>query len=283
MHTLGDFAIPADPEEQPEVWAPGLPPRFSIVKRHAGSPRFVLLYGEGTMMRTQNLHDVLAHLIWAVNNQTLRTTGDLLLIHAGSVSTPSGEGIVLPAPSGNGKTTLVTGLVRAGFKYLSDEAGAIDPVSRRLYPYSRLLTLKSGHAEVFPDLYRPNGSSFGGSGMCFVRPEEIREDARGGPCEIRFVIAHQFRMGATTELVPITQAQGAMELLTNAINLPRYRARALPLVADVARKARSYRLVSGNLDEAVDAISQVTNRGGRRRSSQPNRGGVTRQPVLNGR
>ena len=39
---------------------------------------------------------------------------------AGSVAC-RGRGLILPAPSGGGKTTLVAGLVAAGFDYLSDE------------------------------------------------------------------------------------------------------------------------------------------------------------------
>jgi len=44
------------------------------------------------------------------------------------------------------------------------------------------------------------------------------------------------------------------------MNLPRYRARALPLVAAVVRRARSYRLVSGDLQEAVSAITELSAR-----------------------
>jgi hypothetical protein len=256
---LSDFAVPRDPEEYVEVWAPGVPPQYSIMKRRSGPNPYHLLYGDGVMLQSDKLTDILARLVWHVHSRALRQTGDFLLVHAGAVSTPAGEGILLPAPAGYGKTTLVTALVRAGFLYLSDEAGAVDPVSRRLYPFQRPITLKKGHAAIFPDLYRSeNGSASAGGGMCHVRPEDV--GARGGPCRIRFVVAHRYRPDAPTQITPLTPAQGAMELLTNALNLPRYRSRALPLVADVARRARSYRLVSGNLDEAVRAITELTGR-----------------------
>jgi hypothetical protein len=45
-----------------------------------------------------------------------------------------------------------------------------------------------------------------------------------------------------------------MEMGKHAINLSQYGARALPLLADVARGARSYRLVSSDLSEAVHAL-----------------------------
>ena len=265
LYALRDFAVPQDAEEHPEIWAPSLPPNYSIVRRGSGKLRYHLLYGNDVMLTTNTLDRALANLFWQVNTQTIRQSGDFLLIHAGAVSTPAGEGILLPSVSGGGKTTLVTALVRRGFSYLSDEGGAVDPVSRELYPYHRPLSLKEGHAHLFPDLCeRANGSDWA-VGQRWIHPEDVRPGAVGGPCPIRFVIAHQYRPGTPTEITPLTPAQGAMELLTNALNLPRYRSRALPLVADVARRARSYRLVSGNLEEAVQTIIELT--GERRRAA----------------
>jgi hypothetical protein len=264
LHLLGDFSVPRDPDEENPIWAPGLPPRYSLEKRSSGESRYYLLYGESIMAQGNLLHPIMTRLIWHVHTHSVRITGDFLLIHAGSVTTPAGEGVLLPAPSGNGKTTLTTALVRAGFRYLSDEAGAIDPVTRRLYPFQRPLILKEGHAQVFPDLYRiGNGSTR--KGMRHLRPELIRQEPKGEPCEIRFVIAHKYQPGARTTITPISKAEALMELVNNVSNLHRYRGRALPLLAPVARRARSYRLVQGNVDEAVEAITAVTKR--RRRAA----------------
>jgi hypothetical protein len=260
LYTLGDFAVPTDRDEYPEITVPGIPPLYSIVKGPPSDPRYHLLYGEIVMFSSNKLGWLLSQLFWHINSQTIRQSGEFLLIHAGAVATPSGEGILLPARSGGGKTTLVTGLIRAGFQYMSDEGAAVDPVSRMLYPYHRALSFKEGHSRVFPDLYERvngNGRDWLG-GQRWINPADIRPGAVGAPCPIRFVVAHEYRSGARTELTPITPAQGAMELLTNALNLPRYRARAVPLVAEVAAEARNYRLLSGDLTEAIRAIEEVT-------------------------
>jgi hypothetical protein len=257
-YVLRDFAVPHDNEEYPEIWAPGLPPQYSIVERRSKGPRFHLFYGNEVMLSTSRLESLLSHMIWHVNHLSLRTTGDFFLVHAGAVSTPSGEGILLPARSGGGKTTLVAALLREGFLYLSDEAGAIDPISRKLYPYHRALTLKKGHATDFPELYG-HGNGFDWiEGVKWVHPEDIYPGGIGTPCPIRLLVAPEYVPGAPTELTPLTPAQGAMELLTKAINLVRYRSRALPLVADIAREAPSFRLISGDLGEAVRAIVELT-------------------------
>jgi hypothetical protein len=62
-------------------------------------------------------------------------------------------------------------------------------------------------------------------------------------------------MGEPTVLAETTRADAVVELCRNAMNLHQYGGRALPLLADVARAARSYRLVWGDLDEAVAAVT----------------------------
>jgi len=60
------------------------------------------------------------------------------LIHAGVVAW-EGQGVILPADSSYGKTTLVLELVRRGFRFLSDEMAALGRADRCVYPFSRSL------------------------------------------------------------------------------------------------------------------------------------------------
>ena len=43
-------------------------------------------------------------------------------LHAAAVVSPGGAGMLMVGPSGSGKTTLAVGLIRAGWRYLSDDA-----------------------------------------------------------------------------------------------------------------------------------------------------------------
>ncbi|HYT81488.1 MAG TPA: hypothetical protein VEQ37_20010 [Actinomycetota bacterium] len=255
--TLGQFVVEYDPDEYVYPRMPGMPAQYSIVRRPSPEGRFHLLVENAPITTTKPLGGAIAQLLWHINGQTVRRSGDFLIIHAGSVCTPAGEGVLLPADAGSGKTTLTTGLVRAGFGYLSDEGGCIDPASGTLYPYPRALSLKFGHRKVFPDLYR-NDNGWGAGEERHLSPAEIRPAAIAGPCRVRYIIAPRYEPNASTELTPISPAEGAMVLLRHAFNLPVYRARALPVVAKIARQARSYRLVSGDLDEAVQAVTRAT-------------------------
>lgn len=260
---LEPFAVPPDPGEHRNPPTPGTPPTYFLIKRRpSDDARYELLYGDqnafNTMIRSPQLTDVLTHLFWNINSETTRRTGDLLLIHAGAVLTPAGDGLLLPAPSGSGKTTLVAGLVRQGFGYLSDEAGAIDPVTGRLHPYPKALTLKSAPAELFPDLVAVNGRRDLLPGIWHVRPQDIRPGSVGGPSEVRFVVAPRYRRGARTELAPMSRAAGVVELGDNTMNLLFYRSRALTLLARVVARARCYRLEYGDLGQGVRAIERLT-------------------------
>ena len=266
--TLGQFVVEYDPDEYVYPRTPGMPAQYSIVRRRLPLGRFHLLVEDAYIASGGQLGSAIAQMLWHINGQTVRRSGDFLIIHAGSVCTPAGEGVLLPADAGAGKTTLTAGLVRAGFGYLSDEGGCIDPASGTLYPYPRALSLKYGHRAIFPDLYTSD-NGWGKAEERHLPPREIRPAAIAGPCQVRYIVAPHYERDAPTELTPISPAEGAMVLLRHAFNLPVYRARALPVVAGIARRARSYRLVSGNLDEAVSAVSRLT----RTRRRSPARAG----------
>ncbi|MGH2572302.1 MAG: hypothetical protein ACRDGU_02240 [Actinomycetota bacterium] len=260
LKVLGGFAVDHDPNEFRNPPTPGYPPRYSVLD--LGTPkdkrRYRLLFGDEVMITGSHPGDVLTHLFWHINSETFQKTGNFLLVHAGAVATPAGEGILLPADSGSGKSTLTAALVQAGFRYLSDEAGAIDPVTRRLYPYPKALSFKKSQSDVFADLRR----KFDGSRLLkrqwHLRAEDLRPEALGGPCQVRYVIAPQYEAGADIRVTPMSRAEASVELARCALNLRVYRERALPLLADVSRGARAYRLRLGDLREAVEAVAGIT-------------------------
>ena len=265
MHVLGGFAVPDDPGELRSPPTPGLPPKYRLVDAGKGRRgRYRLFFGAGTLIASRQPSDALFHLFWHINSETIRRTGDFLLIHSGAVQAPGGGGVLLPAASGSGKTTLVAGLVRAGFGYLSDEAAAIDPVSRKVYPYPKALTLKQELATLFPDISLPPVRRQWMDGQYHLRPEDLHPAPSARPCTVALVIAPRYVEGASIELTPMTPGEAAVELGRNALNLSLYRSRALPVLADVVGGARSYRLVSGNLGEAVAVVQDLAANNARR-------------------
>jgi hypothetical protein len=223
--------------------------------------RFRLLLGDEQLVGSRAADGVLDNLLYQILTRTRELTEEFLLIHAGSVVTSRGEGVLLPAAAGSGKTTLVAGLIRSGFGFLSDEIGVIDHGGGVLRPYPRALNFKNGAQAIFPDLaVNHNGSPFS-RGVGYLRAEEIRPDVMASPSEVRFVIAPRYVDGATTLVTALSPGEMVKELWANALNIDAYGARALPILANVARGAKGFRLLSGDLGEAVRAVDQITGRG----------------------
>lgn len=259
---LEPFAVAPDPGRNRNPPTPGLPPAYSVVDlRPGGMDRYQVLYGEDVLLAAEKSDQALRQLFRHINLESCWQTGDFLLVHSGAVVTSAGEGVLLPGGSGSGKTTLTAGLVRAGFGYLSDEAGAIDPVTRRLYPYPRTLCLKEGSFELFAELNGRNATLRRLGSEWYVRPESIRSGALAGPCDVRFVIAPRYQEGSVTELTPIGKAEAIAQLWESLWNVAFYRDRALHLLTDVMTSAGGFRLVYGDLGEAVKAVKALTGSG----------------------
>ena len=53
-------------------------------------------------------------------------------LHAAGLVTPHGQGVLVVGPSGSGKSTLALGLIRHGWRYLTDDAVFLRPVPGRI-------------------------------------------------------------------------------------------------------------------------------------------------------
>lgn len=261
-HTvLKPFAVSRDPNEERSPATPGLPPVYSILEMaDAEQLRFRVLYGDHMIYGSDAPGPVMDHFFWHVNTETIRQTGDYFLIHAGAVSVESRGALILPGSSGSGKSTLVTGLVLSGLGYLSDEAAAIDPVTRQVHPYPRAITLKPDVlSAVFPDLLDKDPAPNIPRGHWHVSPEDLRAGSVSQPSEVRWVVMPQFQAGlASVELHSMTRGTAALELGRNAMSLNRYGSRAMPLLRDLVRNADCYRIAFGELKPAVSAIRHLT-------------------------
>lgn len=255
-NVLSPFAVDRDPVEERSPATPGIPPIYSLVDHgDREGDRYELLYPGGSLIHSSRQSTVLEYLLWHISSEACRRTGDFLLVHAGAVVSPAGTAVLLPAPSRSGKTTLVAALVAAGFDYLSDEAAAIDPVTRMVHPFPKALSLKEGTLDLLPNLLHVARDGKVARER-HILADEIRAGSRGGPSRVSAVVA--IKRGTQTALSPIGAATAAKLMAENALNMRIYRARGLQLIADVVGGAERYSLTIGEIDEAVEAISALS-------------------------
>ena len=114
-----------------------------------GQPVMVL---DGEVRRLNDLRLLEAYTYDGVLNAIVAGVRSHFLIHAGAVST-GGQGVILAADSGHGKTTLVLELVRRGFKFLSDEMAALGRADGQVHPFPRTLRVRPGTLKLagFPE------------------------------------------------------------------------------------------------------------------------------------
>jgi hypothetical protein len=152
----------------------------------------------------------------------------------------------------SGKTTLGAGLVRSGMRYLTDEATVLDLDADLVRPYPKPLTLERGSWEVLADLAPAPVSHLGD--QWFVGPRAIRPDAVADACPVGLVISPAYRPGQPTRLEPLRRVETVAVLVENSFNFARFGRRGLEGLATLARRCDGYRLVSGDLVSAVDAV-----------------------------
>ncbi len=77
----------------------------------------------------------------SVVNEYAVWTHSCAALHSGAVRSPEGGIVLLPAPSGNGKSTLTGAFVAAGWDYLGDEAIGVRPGSMVAVGYPKRLAI----------------------------------------------------------------------------------------------------------------------------------------------
>jgi hypothetical protein len=229
---------------------------YRIVQGTGENP-FRLSRGRRNLNAVATVGGSIQSLLWQINSEVIRNARRHLLIHAAAASW-RGRGIVMPAESESGKTTLVTGLIRAGFDYLSDEAAVIDPKTLSLIPYAKPLSMEAGTLEAIPELKKQLHPAFAWTTRFsyHLHPSDVRTDAIGSECAVKYVIAPSYRRGETA-MVSMSRADALVALVDNAFNFNRFGTRGLKALARVVERTECFRLRMGDVPSAVEAILDV--------------------------
>lgn len=208
-----------------------------------------------------NNPSVLPHIEWAINWHIMLYQPRYYQIHAGVVEC-DGQGVILPAGPGCGKTTLTAGLVRSGWRYLSDEFALIDPDDLRLRAYPKALCVKEGSFAVLDAMglraARRRDYQKGQKGrVTFVKPSELNPSAIGGRCPVRFVMFPKFEAARSPRVREMSRAEAVLRLNEVSFNFTKYRAAGVQIMADIVREARVFELDAGPVDETVELVRSV--------------------------
>ena len=244
-----------------EAWAPMAVPgtpthRYAVLDRGPGAHRrFWLLFDGVRYTETDRPSNALRMLSWHVNGQVVAHRGDRLVLHAAAAE-HEGRALLIPAEMESGKTTLVAGLTRAGLRYLTDEAVAIEPSAILVHPYAKPLSVDPGSWEVLGALRPklPKGLDPYLATQWQVPASSIRPDAVGRACPPAWIVTTCYQPGAATELTPLSPSEAVIAVARNTFHFAEDPRRHLPTIASVVAQCERYSLVVGDLDRACDLV-----------------------------
>jgi hypothetical protein len=231
--------------------------RYSLVHGLPG-PRTHAVYVEDALgVDADDPAYVLGYLTWHINQQVIRRgSEERVLVHA-SGAVRDGVAVMFPAGQEAGKTTLVAGLVRAGYAYLTDEALAVDVDTLELLPYAKPLSIDPGSWSVLADLrpeLAPETFTYL-AGQWQVPVQHVRPDAVAGPAVCRMIVFPRYVADAPTTLDPLGRADALATLLQHCFRFHERGARNFEVLARLVAQSHCFRLTSGDLDAACDAVT----------------------------
>jgi hypothetical protein len=209
--------------------------------------------------------DLAASFVALAAIELLRFRG-LYVIHAAGVE-KDGAGILLVAPSGSGKTTACLSLVRAGFRYLSDDHPLVVSTGTgfELLPFPGRPAVSDRTLDWFPEL--ATSALRQGTSKRSFRLEDAFPSATGFACRPRLLLFVRIADRPRSIAEPISPARALEDLLPQTLWVldPTIAARQFHAMAEMVRRTPCFRLHFGEdvlelpalLDHLLASIDQV--------------------------
>lgn len=206
-------------------------------------------------------YQALAVLEWGLNLVIALRSHNFLMLHSAALAW-NGQGLLLPAAPGSGKTTLSAGLALRGWRLLSDEFGLLRPGSTDLFPSPRPMALKNESIDVIrsfaPESYiGPAIRNTRKGTVAHLRPPAESIRASEQTAETKWIVFPRWEPKADCVIGEVSKAEAFMLLATNAFNYELLGESAFDTVARIVDGADCFDLVYSDLDVAVGALTEV--------------------------
>lgn len=195
---------------------------------------------------------------WGCNWQIAHRLNDLLLLHAGTVER-DGLALVLPAMPGSGKSTLTAALSQRGWRLLSDEFGAFDPVVGAFRAVLKPVALKNQSIEVIrsfapqarfgPEFPKTRKGRIAHLATTDDAAARRHETARPGA-----IVLPKWEAGSPTRWEPLAEHVAFPALAFNAFNYTVLGDIGFRAGVALMRQCPAWQLVYSDLDDALATI-----------------------------
>jgi hypothetical protein len=210
--------------------------------KRPGMRRLHVLYADITQVtRGAALEQVLEGFEADLHRYIAEASSNRTFLHAGVVGW-QGRAIVIPGRSFSGKTTLVREMLRLGATYYSDEFAVVDN-SGLVHPFARPLGIREEE---------------GSYAQTKCTAEGLGATPGVGPLPVGMTVICEYQKGAQWQPAPLSQGQGALELLANSVAIRNQPRQTLIRVHELARQALFFRGTRGEAREAAASILNLS-------------------------
>ncbi len=223
---------------------------------HLDPQPYSLVRAGQVVYKHPDIADLLRQAVWDLHAHVHRKARDFVFVHSGAVSR-DGDALLLPAHMDAGKSSLTLALLTRGWDYLSDELGAIDPITTNAFPFPKLISIDPETLDMFPGLEGRLEDRAGLSAHLpdrYVRPSDV-DAALAAAAPARWLVFPTPDFSGDPRLTPLPSAEATRRLAENSMNLYRYADRGIVLLTRVAAGAEAFELSGGSPAERADLLT----------------------------
>ena len=202
-----------------------------------------------------------ALLEWGFNWCIGRRIHHLVVVHSAVVAR-EGRAALLPAPPESGKSTLCAALVAHGWRLCSDEFALVDPVTSRIFPLPRPISLKERSIEIIGT--RMRGARFGpevtdveGTRTRYVAPPAESVARAADTVRAAWVVVPKYVPDAKTVFETVTHARMLAHLADSSYNYNALGPAGFNALARLADGSTCHKLTYSSLDEALALFDEL--------------------------
>jgi hypothetical protein len=155
--------------------------------RPSGAPRVMI---EDKIYTMDHRDDIIGYAYMKLMESALSGIKSHFLFHAAALSS-KGRGLILPAASKSGKTTLSLTLAGRGFDFFSDDVAAVSVPGHMLHPFPKGLGILPSTLELCPEAELDSLKSLpliGGGEKKLLDIGDLYPGKIGRPCPVKYLV-----------------------------------------------------------------------------------------------
>jgi hypothetical protein len=212
---------------------------------HPESDLLTLFDGRACLYRGTAIGTAAQILLEAALRSLIGQSADGLVIHAAVLGRGT-DGVLLPGPTGSGKTMLSAWLATRGLAHLSDEACFVADAESPVDSFARPFSFKGPWAEVLGVADIDQSRVLRDDAVSLVPRELLATAPRCAAIRPRLIVFPRFRPQADFELTRLTPARAAVRLIGSVANAANLSDHGIGRAATLARAVAAYSLTYGH-------------------------------------